>query len=238
MTMIYSNPSRENENDGTLPDVDVFYNYGPDSHLWNRNPDMGKGWYWQRGTTGKTPDFGYSTWTPDPDDEPNGPFATEAEAITDAQYDDASEQDYERMTAGDAIETDDEPADDEPGDEDYYLSDDERSIYYLGKRIVGPVHDENLCPVCGESITITGKTTDGRIIGVCGDAFQASKWDNCPQDAVMRELAKYVERSGYFPNVWKISDHGNPSLISVQGCGCYFTEHIGEKCSRQAEVQS
>jgi hypothetical protein len=28
-----------------------------------------------------------------------------------------------------------------------------------------------LCPVCGEKITIDGKTIDGRVIGSCGDAF-------------------------------------------------------------------
>ena len=27
------------------------------------------------------------------------------------------------------------------------------------------------CPVCGEEIWITGETTDGRLIGSCGDAF-------------------------------------------------------------------
>lgn len=29
------------------------------------------------------------------------------------------------------------------------------------------------CPICGERITVTGRTTDGRLIGSCGDAFQA-----------------------------------------------------------------
>jgi len=28
-----------------------------------------------------------------------------------------------------------------------------------------------VCTVCGEMITVTGKTTDGRLIGSCGDAF-------------------------------------------------------------------
>lgn len=37
-----------------------------------------------------------------------------------------------------------------------------------------------LCPVCGQRIRITGKTTDGRLIGSCGDAFRARKpvWMN------------------------------------------------------------
>lgn len=34
----------------------------------------------------------------------------------------------------------------------------------------------DLCPICGEAITITGKTTDGRLIGSCRDAFTAEKW--------------------------------------------------------------
>lgn len=95
MTMIYSNPARENENDGALPDVEVFeHDHGNAPRLSSNcsaffgvNACRGVGWYWQRGTTGKTPDFGYSTWTPDPDGEPVGPFDTEAEAIADAQAD-------------------------------------------------------------------------------------------------------------------------------------------------------
>lgn len=85
--------------------------------------------------------------------------------------------------------------DDEPQEEDYYLSDDERSVLYCGKCIAGPV---------------------------------SSDAEPCPQDAVMRELAAVVARDGYAPNVWKYSDHGNTILISVQDCGCYFTEHIGK----------
>lgn len=33
-----------------------------------------------------------------------------------------------------------------------------------------------LCPVCGEKITITGETKDGRDIGSCGDAFKKQPW--------------------------------------------------------------
>lgn len=29
-----------------------------------------------------------------------------------------------------------------------------------------------LCPICGEHIGIEGMTTDGRLIGSCGDAFR------------------------------------------------------------------
>lgn len=30
---------------------------------------------------------------------------------------------------------------------------------------------KRLCPVCGQKITLDGKTSDGRVIGSCGDAF-------------------------------------------------------------------
>jgi len=36
---------------------------------------------------------------------------------------------------------------------------------------------ENLCPVCGESVRLTGQTTDGRVIGSCGDAFKREAWE-------------------------------------------------------------
>lgn len=37
-----------------------------------------------------------------------------------------------------------------------------------------------LCPVCGEHVTLTGRTKEGRWIGSCGDAFSNAKWDTCP----------------------------------------------------------
>lgn len=52
----------------------------------------------------------------------------------------------------------------------------------------------------------------------------------------MRELAEYIDTDGYAPNVWKVSDHGNAVLISVQECGCYFTEHIGQRCDREVKA--
>ena len=36
-----------------------------------------------------------------------------------------------------------------------------------------------LCPVCGASVTLTGKTKDGRFVGSCGDAFTQDRWDEC-----------------------------------------------------------
>lgn len=34
-----------------------------------------------------------------------------------------------------------------------------------------------------------------------------------------RELTKWMEREGYFPNVWFISDHGNAHLCYRPGSG-------------------
>ena len=35
----------------------------------------------------------------------------------------------------------------------------------------------DLCPVCGESVKLTGHTKDGRLIGSCGDAFTQVRWE-------------------------------------------------------------
>ncbi len=42
----------------------------------------------------------------------------------------------------------------------------------------------DLCPVCGEHVTLTGETTDGRLIGSCGDAFTRKRWEECPSCGV------------------------------------------------------
>jgi len=34
----------------------------------------------------------------------------------------------------------------------------------------------DLCPVCGQEVAIVGKTTDGRLIGGCNDAFTREEW--------------------------------------------------------------
>jgi len=78
MTMIYSNPARENEA-GALPDVEVFYDDADIVNGHARNFDANgdpvePGWYWWACFPGCLPDS-----------EPNGPFDTEAEAIADAQ---------------------------------------------------------------------------------------------------------------------------------------------------------
>ena len=36
----------------------------------------------------------------------------------------------------------------------------------------------DLCPICGDEIIIIGRTTDGRLIGSCRDAFTAAQWND------------------------------------------------------------
>lgn len=61
----------------------------------------------------------------------------------------------------------------------------------MNKRTVYTVSKRRLCPVCGEKIKINGKTTDGRAIGTCGDAFQLRPIRLLPiQKRVLREIAK------------------------------------------------
>ena len=76
----YSDPTRSNE-PHSLPDVEVFY-IGPGGTPavnftdWDNPEDSApeNGWYWWNCFPGCLPDS-----------EPMGPFATEAEAIADAQ---------------------------------------------------------------------------------------------------------------------------------------------------------
>ena len=76
----YSDPSRENE-PHALPDVEVFY---ADRGDWWTDDNgervdaqpCGAGWYWWSCFPGCMPDS-----------DPSGPFATEAEALAEAQAD-------------------------------------------------------------------------------------------------------------------------------------------------------
>jgi len=43
------------------------------------------------------------------------------------------------------------------------------------------IGDRGLCPICGEEVEITGYTTDGRLVGSCGDAFALATW-TAPDD--------------------------------------------------------
>lgn len=45
------------------------------------------------------------------------------------------------------------------------------------------MNNQGLCPICGERIRLTGQhTSNGRLIGTCGDAFTLRQWigdENC-----------------------------------------------------------
>tara|TARA_R110000824_G_scaffold395209_1_gene595691 strand:+ start:305 stop:571 length:267 start_codon:yes stop_codon:yes gene_type:complete len=86
MGYIYSDQERETE-EHALPNVEVFYRTLAENiadewvgetrcaaHRIDDNEVWEPGWYWQAGFPGCLPDG-----------EPSGPFATEAEAIADAQ---------------------------------------------------------------------------------------------------------------------------------------------------------
>lgn len=49
---------------------------------------------------------------------------------------------------------------------------------YLGDGMCELVYRRILCPICGEEIHLDGKTTDGRLIGSCGDAFSQEQWES------------------------------------------------------------
>ena len=61
---------------------------------------------------------------------------------------------------------------------------------------------DNLCPICGEKITITGKTKDGRLIGSCGDAFSEQRFYSCDSCQALMINGVYCHEQGC-PNAWK-----------------------------------
>lgn len=157
-----------------------------------------------------------------PDSDPWGPFATEDEALAVAREDTGEDEDEDedvrtypyteevqractdRNCARHSDFGGDMPHTDAV-DEDIPQDED----YYLSS-------DER-------SVTYLGRIIAGPV-----------DIDSSPnaQDAVMRELADVIAIDDYAPNVWRIDDHGGHHLISVQACGCYFTEHIGQTCTR------
>ncbi len=52
--------------------------------------------------------------------------------------------------------------------------------------------DEGLCPICGAFVTLTGRTTDGRLIGSCRDAFTEERWMECHARQVTEEVMQNV----------------------------------------------
>ncbi len=52
-----------------------------------------------------------------------------------------------------------------------------------------------LCPICGERVQLTGRTTDDRLIGSCGDAFTDEQWLSvCMQTELKPEPVKSPAR--------------------------------------------
>jgi hypothetical protein len=84
MAQVYSNPKRAND-PHALPNIETFYvGTQDDTPQCPQDEDAAThrdhiGWYWQARFPGCLPDG-----------EPEGPFATEAEAIADAQSDEAA----------------------------------------------------------------------------------------------------------------------------------------------------
>jgi hypothetical protein len=73
MSQAYSNPDREDD-PYALPDVEVFY---ADNITNEEGKPLEAGWYWWACFPGCLPDG-----------DPSGPFATEAEALADAELED------------------------------------------------------------------------------------------------------------------------------------------------------
>lgn len=205
MTMIYSNPAREQE-DGALPDVEVFHIRadfrkvpafaahfdcplcGDPSQLVTADQQAAidehntkhVGWWWEHVILLSLGSVSM------PDGDPVGPFDTEADAIACAQ--DGSHKDTGAgagagagalcLICGDLAE-------------ELLLCGVHLNGYFNWKRRDGDDTPANrvaefvrlpLCPICGERISLTGRTTDGRLIGSCGDAFTREQWDDPPQD--------------------------------------------------------
>lgn len=74
---IYSNPDRE-AGGNSLPNIEVFFLKKATILVCDMRDEEGdpfeEGWYWQTGFPGCMPDG-----------EPNGPFATQADALADAR---------------------------------------------------------------------------------------------------------------------------------------------------------
>ncbi len=73
MAQAYSDPSREAD-PHALPDIEVFYVNGKSGAAGDFTDLFEKGWYWWSCFPGCLPDS-----------DPFGPFATEAEALANAQ---------------------------------------------------------------------------------------------------------------------------------------------------------
>lgn len=64
--------------------------------------------------------------------------------------------------------------------------------------------DEGICPICGEDISITGVTIDGRLIGSCKDVITVHQWETGEEDEDFCGLCNSnpcICKSIYAPNV-------------------------------------
>ncbi len=74
-----------------------------------------------------------------------------------------------------------------------------------------------LCPVCGDRVSITGKTKDGRSIGSCQDAFVAEAIIVLP-DHLVSAIRDYLATD------WK--DGRDPSGYGALNAVCYIGERV------------
>lgn len=53
-----------------------------------------------------------------------------------------------------------------------------RQTSVRARRVRSVVRLTGRCPVCGEAATLAGRTTDGRVVGSCGDAFRRAAYED------------------------------------------------------------
>jgi hypothetical protein len=56
---------------------------------------------------------------------------------------------------------------------------------YLQLPIPSPKPPPDICPICGDHITIDGRTTHGNLIGSCGDSFSQESWEEYEESTVL-----------------------------------------------------
>jgi hypothetical protein len=70
----------------------------------------------------------------------------------------------------------------------------ENGVEIVPETVCGSIalRPDGLCPVCGESVTLQGRTSDGRRYASCGDAFTEARWreDDNGNGATKEDAAK------------------------------------------------
>ncbi len=83
-----------------------------------------------------------------------------------------------------------------------------------------------LCPICGRHVSLTGKTTDGRLIGSCRDAFTQEQWDEDYEEDEVEEMPVRLQVTvGGWENALNRAPATNWRLHS--GDASYDTDHHG-----------